>query len=88
MRLSKIFFLAVTVSASNIAHATSCQELAVAFAKDTASMSDIELGRLRTCVTDVLRKKLIDPGHVPSPAPKASPPVPALAPAPRPALDK
>lgn len=84
MRLSKILFLAVAVSASNIAHAASCQELAAAFAKDTASMSDIELGRLRTCVTDVLHKKLIDPGHVPAPAPKAAPP----APAPRPALDK
>lgn len=84
MRMSQSLVLALAVLAPNTALAASCQELATAFAKDAAAMSDTELGRLRTCVSDVLRQRLSGPG-VAVPAPAAEPaPAPAARPAPAP----
>ena len=86
MRLSLLLMLALGVLAPNAALAASCQELATAFAKDAAAMSDTDLGKLRTCVSDVLRQRLSGSGvAVPAPAAKPAPaPKPALVPTPIP----
>lgn len=88
MSLSVILMIALTVLLPNAAQADPCQELAAAFAKDPAAMSDAELARLRTCVTEVLRQRLSGPGTaVPAPAPRPSmaPPRPSAVPMPEPA---
>ena len=85
MRLARSMFLLVTLMVSNAALAASCEELAGAFAKNAAAMSDTELGRLRTCVSDVLRQRFAGSGVTPpAPAAKARPPVPAPPPPPPP----
>ena len=73
MRLSQLLMLVLAVLAPNVAQAASCQELATAFAKNPAVMSDTELGRLRTCVSEVLRQRLSGSGVAPPAAPAAKP---------------
>ena len=75
MKSARLMFLVATLVASNAAHSASCEELAGAFAKDAGAMSDTELGRLRTCVSDTLRHRLTGKNPA-APAPKASPPPP------------
>lgn len=82
MRLIYSAIIALTVFLSSAARAAdSCQDLANFYAKNATAMSDSELGRLRTCVTEMLRTRLA--GHHPTPPPAPTPPPPP-APAPVP----
>lgn len=64
-----------------LAHA-GCSDLAILFSRSPDSMEVNELGTLKKCVSDELRKKLF-PDDGPHPMPELKPP-PAPAPAPPP----
>lgn len=80
MRKTQLLLLALVVLTPNVVNAESCQELARAFAKNSVEMSDTELGRLRTCVTEELRKRTTVHRGAPPAAAAPSKPAPPLMP--------
>lgn len=83
MNKSLLLVAWLLAAGTTAAQAQTCASLAERYAKSAESLSDVELGRLRTCVTNTLNSKSkspsgVPPAAVPLPPPPPAPPPPVL----------